>query len=242
MATPVVINARDDFSKIETAILATVNADNWLSTTITTALANAATKVSSTLTVDSTASFESAGTIRIGDERMTYAGKTATTFTGVTRAARHTTAATHAVDDTVTLFNLANTVQKLHFDLDNFNDDEYPLLMVESIGAPPDERETFGSWMLNFDAVLMIISKDNEYAVAKSECASITAELRSCMRRQALTTSTSNPVSGRLDTFITQGDIFVGETIFSNPYEIFDGVHHFSVSDTAIVVQIQAYD
>jgi hypothetical protein len=38
----------------------------------------------STLTVDSTANFDSSGTIKVGSTEATYTGKTATTFTGVT--------------------------------------------------------------------------------------------------------------------------------------------------------------
>lgn len=49
-----------------------------------------------TLTVDDTTSFSSTGTLRIEAEDITYTGKTATTFTGCTRGANGTTAASHA--------------------------------------------------------------------------------------------------------------------------------------------------
>ena len=55
-----------------------------------------------TVTVDSTAEFESDGTITIESENITYTGKTATTFTGCTRGADSTTAAAHSDDLTVT--------------------------------------------------------------------------------------------------------------------------------------------
>lgn len=49
-----------------------------------------------TITVDSTANFPEAGRIRIDDEEILYTGKTPTTFTGCTRGARSTRAATHS--------------------------------------------------------------------------------------------------------------------------------------------------
>jgi hypothetical protein len=57
-----------------------------------------------TLTVDSTADFSSTGTLLIGTEEITYTGKTTTTFTGCTRGANSTTAASHADDATVEQF------------------------------------------------------------------------------------------------------------------------------------------
>jgi hypothetical protein len=50
---------------------------------------------SGTITVESTTGFSSSGTLQINDEQFTYTGVTATTFTGVTRAANSTTAAAH---------------------------------------------------------------------------------------------------------------------------------------------------
>ena len=52
-----------------------------------------------TVTVTSTTGFSTTGTISIEDEEITYTGKTGTTFTGCTRGANGTTAATH-VDTT----------------------------------------------------------------------------------------------------------------------------------------------
>lgn len=49
-----------------------------------------------TITVLTTADFPEQGRLRCENEEMTYTGKTPTTFTGVTRGARGTTAATHA--------------------------------------------------------------------------------------------------------------------------------------------------
>ena len=50
------------------------------------------------LTVDSTVGFEDSGFIRVGTEIMSYTGKTATSFTGLTRGAGGTTAAAHSDD------------------------------------------------------------------------------------------------------------------------------------------------
>ena len=50
------------------------------------------------LTVDSTEGFEDNGFIRIGKEVIAYTGKTATTFTGLTRGVAGTTAASHNTD------------------------------------------------------------------------------------------------------------------------------------------------
>ena len=53
---------------------------------------------SGTINAKSTTSFSSSGTIYINSEIFTYTGITATTFTGVTRAASSTTAAAHAAN------------------------------------------------------------------------------------------------------------------------------------------------
>ncbi|MFL2830128.1 MAG: flagellar hook-basal body complex protein [Candidatus Puniceispirillales bacterium] len=55
------------------------------------------------LTVDTTVGFPTSGTLIIGTEEITYTGKTATTFTGIDRAANSTTAAVHSDDATITL-------------------------------------------------------------------------------------------------------------------------------------------
>jgi len=54
--------------------------------------------VVTTVTVDSTTGFPGRGYIRIDDEEMTYTGKTATSFTGLTRGSYNSTAATHNDD------------------------------------------------------------------------------------------------------------------------------------------------
>ena len=56
------------------------------------------TAAATSMTVDSTVGFEDSGFIRVGTEVMSYSGKTATTFTGLTRGAGGTTAQIHADD------------------------------------------------------------------------------------------------------------------------------------------------
>jgi len=56
---------------------------------------------SHTITVKDTSQFASTGSILIGNEQFTYGGKTATTFTSVTRAQNSSVAADHAVADFV---------------------------------------------------------------------------------------------------------------------------------------------
>ncbi len=73
--------------------------DNTSSTTL---LNGALTDSATTVTVDSTTGFETAGTITIGAENITYTGKTSTTFTSCTRGADSTSAAAHDDDSTVT--------------------------------------------------------------------------------------------------------------------------------------------
>jgi hypothetical protein len=58
-----------------------------------------------TITVSSTSDFDSAGTIVIGNETITYTGTTSTTFTGCTRGAASTTAASIASGVTVAQFD-----------------------------------------------------------------------------------------------------------------------------------------
>tara|TARA_R110002020_G_scaffold270524_1_gene485780 strand:- start:4124 stop:6142 length:2019 start_codon:yes stop_codon:yes gene_type:complete len=60
----------------------------------TTTLDGSITSSDTTITVDSTVGFESAGTITIGAEDIVYTGKTTTTFTGATVTSSHTDGAT----------------------------------------------------------------------------------------------------------------------------------------------------
>lgn len=64
-----------------------------------------------TITVDDTTAFPASGKIAIGNEEMTYTGKTSTTFTGVTRGANGTTASSHSDNDKVYLAIFAGLVR-----------------------------------------------------------------------------------------------------------------------------------
>ncbi|SVA98768.1 uncharacterized protein METZ01_LOCUS151622, partial [marine metagenome] len=61
----------------------------------TTTLSSDLTSSATTMTVSSTSSFATSGTIRIEDEYIRYTGKTGDTFTGLTRGASSTTAAAY---------------------------------------------------------------------------------------------------------------------------------------------------
>lgn len=63
-------------------------------TTLTNAIPNSASTAN--IVVGSTTGFASAGTILIGQELISYTGKTATTFTGITRSVYGSTGSSHA--------------------------------------------------------------------------------------------------------------------------------------------------
>jgi hypothetical protein len=81
---------------------------NWPSLTLLNGGINDAV---TTITVDSTADFPSAGTITIGSEKITYTGITSTTFTGCARGTGGTTAATHSDNDPVTITVLCKSMR-----------------------------------------------------------------------------------------------------------------------------------
>lgn len=71
----------------------------------TTTLDGTHTDSVTTITVASTTGFDSAGTLYIGNEIITYTGTTSTTFTGATRGTSSTTAAAYASGVTVAQFD-----------------------------------------------------------------------------------------------------------------------------------------
>ena len=79
-----------------------VNQEDEISTTTT---STTHTDSVTTITVSSTSGFDSAGTIVIANESITYTGTTSTTFTGCTRGAASTTAASIARGVTVAQFD-----------------------------------------------------------------------------------------------------------------------------------------
>jgi hypothetical protein len=88
--------AIDQYSDFATSV--TVNAGS-ANTTLNGAITNSAT----TLTVNSTTEFPSAGTLVIGSENISYTGSTSTTFTGCTRGANATTALAHLNNAIITM-------------------------------------------------------------------------------------------------------------------------------------------
>ena len=79
------------------------------STSVTVATANATSTLSTahtdsvtTITVASAVGFPESGTVTIGNESITYTGKTTSTLTGATRGASSTTALAYASGTTVT--------------------------------------------------------------------------------------------------------------------------------------------
>jgi hypothetical protein len=92
------------------------------------------------LTVDSTTGFSASGTIQIGDEKFTYTGVTANSFTGVTRAVSSTTAAAHTTDSSVsqewTQIDTDRTnANKYQFERFNFDGNE-KIILVDQVNAP----------------------------------------------------------------------------------------------------------
>ena len=79
-----------------------VNQEDEINTTTT---STTHTDSVTTITVSSTSGFDSAGTIVIANESITYTGTTSTTFTGCTRGAASTTAASIASGVTVAQFD-----------------------------------------------------------------------------------------------------------------------------------------
>ena len=87
----------------------------------TTDVNSAVNATATTITVDSTADFEDSGFIRIGNEVISYTGKTATSFTGLTRGVAGTTAAAHSNDAVITQ-EISNT--------DDWVDENDPALRI----------------------------------------------------------------------------------------------------------------
>ena len=81
---------------------------NWPSLTL---LDGAINDAVTTITVDSTEDFPSAGTINIGSEKITYTGVTSTTFTGCTRGADGTSAASHSDNAEVKITTLCKSMR-----------------------------------------------------------------------------------------------------------------------------------
>jgi hypothetical protein len=100
---------------------------------------------SSTVTVKSTDGFSSSGSFVIDSEEFTYTGKTATTFTGVTRATNSTSAAAHSastdstrnvVSETWTVRDTGRTsASKYSFERYNYDGND-KIILVDGANAP----------------------------------------------------------------------------------------------------------
>ena len=104
---------------------------------------------SGTITVDSTDGFSSSGTLQINSEIFTYTGKSASSFTGVTRATSSTTAADHAVDDVVsedwTVRDTGRTnAARYNFERYNFDGND-KIIVVDQANAPTIFNASLGA-------------------------------------------------------------------------------------------------
>ena len=118
---------------------------NWPSATI---LNGAINDSVTTITVDSTEDFPSAGKMTIGSEEITYTGVTSTTFTGCVRGANSTAAASHSDNASVTITTRCKSLRafrsfliSLNITKDNVN---FPRLVKWSTEAATQTLPT--SW------------------------------------------------------------------------------------------------
>ena len=88
----------------DTEVVAARGESVYRATGASTDLDGALNSTDTTITVNSTSGFSDTGTLLIGSEQITYTGTTSTTFTGCTRGANSTTAASHLDDATVEQF------------------------------------------------------------------------------------------------------------------------------------------
>jgi len=86
---------------------------------VTTTTSTTHTDSVTTITVSSTSGFDSSGTIHIANEEITYTGTTSTTFTGATRGANSTTAASIASGVQVAQFTGGGVPSHIVRTLDN---------------------------------------------------------------------------------------------------------------------------
>ena len=114
-------NSESKAVAVNTAISLFDSVINLGLSTRTTDVNTAINATATTVTVDSTADFEDSGFIRIGNEVISYTGKTATSFTGLTRGVAGTTAASHTNDAVITQ-EISNT--------DDWVDEDDPALRI----------------------------------------------------------------------------------------------------------------
>ena len=112
------------------------------------------------MSVTDTSQFASSGNVLIGDEVITYTGKTATTLTGLTRAVAGTSAATHASGSAVTSAQIAasNTATTVRLNITDFSN---------GVTVANDTDITFaigGTYNIAFSVQLINASNANDNA------------------------------------------------------------------------------
>ena len=121
----------------------------------TTTLTGAMTNVSTTpIQVASTNLFESSGHLLIGTELIAYTGKTATTFTGITRGVYGTTNTSHSIGNAVTeALGVASSTSAIAVPLDTT--DASNAVVIDTTTNSKIVFETAGYYNIQFSAQLL---------------------------------------------------------------------------------------
>ena len=201
-------NPTDEYNDLESACETTLSCDAFLGS-LTYTLTAACTKTAASISFDTTG-LPDKGSVKIGDERILYTGKTGTTITGCTRGTHGTTAAAHADSSTVTTYNVAYIFTELLSDQREYPDNEMPAISIEVTGSPDDERATFARWDHNINFEVWVTCRDTDYGTAAEDCKLLTSEVRRLFRIQS-------KANNSLQDLLDEGDIFVGPTEFSRP-------------------------
>lgn len=120
-----------------------------------TTLTGAMTNVSTTaIQVTSTSLFASAGHLLIGSELVAYTGKTATTFTGITRGVYSTTNTSHSIGDAVTeALGVASSTTAIAVPLDTT--DASNGVAIDTVTDSKVVFDTAGYYNIQFSAQLL---------------------------------------------------------------------------------------
>lgn len=137
----------------------------------TTALNGALTAAATTITVDSTSSFQSQGRIIIDSEVISYTGTTSTTFTGCTRGEEGTTAASHLDDATVTERDFIYHFQEEPTDLQEEADEtsvSEPSIVAYKAGAELTEGTLHDRLLAKYERFLSRLRATDEPKIKRS--------------------------------------------------------------------------
>lgn len=116
-----------------------------------------------TINVVSTAAFQPVGTLVIGDEHISYAGKTSTSFTGCVRGIDDTIAKTHAsgtVYQGFPLIQIANTFRPVYEWLAELSQTGYTNYVDELRASEPFYPLAFILWMDKFNRLVWRAASD----------------------------------------------------------------------------------